>query len=186
MFIVSAPSGAGKSSLCQAVRARMRDLRYSISYTTRRPRAQEVDGVHYHFVTEAEFRAGIEQGRWAEWAEVHDNLYGTAAADLNGILAAGEDVLLDIDVQGARQLVARYPESITIFIMPPSPAVLERRLAARGTDSREAIALRLANAEAEIAARGDYRHIVVNDDLDTAAAELEAIIRCCRQARKQK
>ena len=185
MFIVSAPSGAGKSSLCQAVRSRMSDLRYSVSYTTRPARAGESDGVDYHFISREEFRAGIERGRWAEWAEVHDNLYGTAAADLNRILDAGEDTLLDVDVQGARQLLARYPDSVTIFVLPPSLAVLEQRLADRGTDSGRDIELRLQNAKAEIAAQKEYRHIIVNDDLKTAVEELEAIIRRCRKARKK-
>ena len=176
LFIVSAPSGAGKTTLCQAVRKRMPDLHYSISYTTRPRRDDELDGVHYRFISESEFRKGIQRGRWAEWASVHGNLYGTDAADLNRILEAGGDILLDIDVQGARQLIRRYPHSVTIFILPPSFEILEQRLAARATDNEAAVALRLQNAKAEIAAKDEYGHVLVNDDLDGAVAELEAVI----------
>lgn len=176
LFIVSAPSGAGKSTLCQSVRERLADLRYSISYTTRAIRKNEVDGVHYHFISEAEFRDGIDHGRWAEWAAVHDNLYGTAAMDLNRVLDGGGDILLDLDVQGARQLIARYPQSVTIFILPPSLEILEERLAARGTDSKESIDLRMRNAAIEIATKDEYHHLIINDDVEKAAAELEEII----------
>ena len=177
LFIVSAPSGAGKSTLCKAVRGRLPDLHYSISYTTRAMRPDEVDGVHYHFISTDEFREGIRQNRWAEWATVHDNLYGTAMADLNRILAAGGDILLDIDVQGARQLVERFPDCVTVFILPPSMEILEQRLADRATDLKETISLRLKNAEKEIAAKDDYQHIIVNEDLDKAVNALEEIIR---------
>ena len=177
LFIVSAPSGAGKSTLCQAVRERVTGLHYSISYTTRAMRPGEVQGVHYHFISENEFREGIRLNRWAEWASVHEHLYGTAAADLNRIMAAGGDILLDIDVQGARQLVERYPDSVTIFILPPSMEILKQRLAGRATDLNETIALRLKNAEKEIAAKDEYQHIIINEDLDKAVDELEKIIR---------
>jgi guanylate kinase len=182
LFIVSAPSGAGKSTLCQAVRERLTDLHYSISYTTRAMRPNEVQGVHYHFISENEFREGIRQNRWAEWAPVHDHLYGTAIADLNRIMAAGGDILLDIDVQGARQLVERYPDCVTIFILPPSMEILEQRLADRATDLNETIALRLKNAEKEIAAKDGYQHIIINEDLDKAVDELEKIIRLNRNS----
>ena len=180
LFIVSAPSGAGKSTLCNAVRERLTDLHYSISYTTRPIRAKEVDGVHYYFISESEFREGIQQDRWAEWAAVHDNLYGTALADLKQIMADGGDILLDIDVQGARQLVQRFPDSVTVFVLPPSMEILKQRLADRATDLKETIALRLKNAEKEIAAKDEYQHIIINDDLDRAIEELEDIIRRSR------
>jgi guanylate kinase len=186
LFIVSAPSGAGKSTLCQSLRERLTDLRYSVSYTTRPIREGEVDGVHYHFISEAEFRSGIREDRWAEWANVHNNLYGTASADLKRILDDGGDILLDIDVQGARQLVDHFHDSVTIFILPPSMEILKQRLAARATDHEETIALRLQNAETEIAAKDEYRHIIVNDDVDEALAELLAIIQRHREGRKGK
>ena len=181
LFIVSAPSGAGKSTLCNAVRDRLTDLKYSVSYTTRPIRSDEVDGVHYHFISENEFRRGIQQNRWAEWAAVHDNLYGTAMADLNRIMADGGDILLDIDVQGARQLAERFPDCITVFIMPPSMETLKQRLADRATDLKETIALRLKNAEKEIAAKDEYQHIIINDDLARAIKELEEIVRRYRK-----
>ena len=181
LFIVSAPSGAGKSTLCNAVRERLTNLHYSVSYTTRPIRSDEVDGVHYHFISENEFREGIQQNRWAEWAAVHDNLYGTSIADLNRIMADGGDILLDIDVQGARQLVERFPDCITVFILPPSMKILKQRLADRATDLKETITLRLKNAEKEIAAKDEYRHIIINDDLDKSIKELEKIIRRYRK-----
>lgn len=176
LFVISAPSGAGKSTLCRAVRSRFPQMCYSISRTTRQPRKGEIDGVDYFFVSQEEFLEGISENRWAEWAQVHDNYYGTSAADIDKSLAAGRDILLDIDVQGARQIVARYPDAVTIFIMPPSMGELQRRLESRGTDSAETIAKRLRNAQGEIAQKEKYRHIVVNDRLESAAAQLFAII----------
>ncbi|MFZ0243627.1 MAG: guanylate kinase [Desulfobacterales bacterium] len=183
LFIVSAPSGAGKSTLCQAMRRRFPDLRYSVSFTTRRPRGEEKNGVDYHFISRAAFRAGIDTHQWAEWAEVHGNYYGTAAGFIDRALSEGRDVLLDIDVQGMEQILKRYPDSVTIFIMPPSLAVLRQRLEARGTDSAAAIARRLENAAAEIEKRRRYRHTVVNDRLEEAVAEVSAIISAGRSGR---
>jgi guanylate kinase len=176
LFIVSAPSGAGKSTLCQRLRRRFKRLRYSISHTTRPPRRGETDGIDYHFTTRREFESGIQEGRWAEWAEVHGNYYGTSGRFIDRCLKDGHGVLLDIDVQGTRKLLVRYPDSVTIFIQPPSMAVLEQRLKARATDSPEAIARRLRNAADEMAQAGIYRHLVVNDDLETALAELIDIL----------
>ena len=172
LFVVSAPSGAGKTTLCAAVRRRFPELAYSVSATTRPPRPGERDGVDYHFLSVSDFREGIRSGAWAEWAEVHGNYYGTAAATLREAASSGRHVLLDIDVQGAAQLAARFPESITIFIMPPSMDALARRLSGRGTDDPDEVARRLAAAEREMAQRRNYRHIVVNDDLEAAAAAL--------------
>lgn len=183
LFIISAPSGAGKSTLCQAVRRRFPDLRYSVSYTTRRPRGEEKNGVDYHFISPAVFREGIDTGKWAEWAEVHGNYYGTAAGFIDRALGEGHDVLLDIDVQGMEQILKRYPDSVTIFIMPPSLDVLRQRLQARGTDSAASISGRLENAAAEIDKRQSYRHIVVNDRLEEAVAEVSAIISAGRSGR---
>ena len=176
LFILSAPSGAGKSTLCRFLLVRFPDLRYSVSYTTRLPRKGEQDGVDYRFISEAEFRKGIEDGRWAEWAEVHGCCYGTDAGVLADAIARGQDMLLDIDVQGACQLVERFPDAVTIFVMPPSIEVLRERLLARGTDSREVIERRMAAAEKELRCRSRYRHIVVNDRLETAMAELAALV----------
>lgn len=172
LFILSAPSGAGKSTLGAALRQRYPQLGYSVSYTTRSPRGGETDGVDYHFITTAAFEVGIEQGRWAEWARVHDNYYGTSAQILETYLAQGVSVLMDIDVQGAEQILKRFPEAVTIFIMPPSLEVLRQRLQGRQTDSPEVIATRMGNAEAEMDACHGYRHIIVNDDLKQASAEL--------------
>jgi len=176
IFIISAPSGAGKTTLCKTALAAFTDLRYSVSFTTRAPRPGEENGRDYVFITAAEFEAGIRGGRWAEWAQVHGNYYGTSAEVLAQCLASGCDILLDIDVQGARQICARFPESVTIFIMPPSLEVLRQRLVARGTDRPEVIAMRIENAEREMAQRDVYRHVVVNDDLETASAELIRLI----------
>lgn len=177
LFIVSAPSGAGKSTLCRILLERLPGLRYSISATTRTPRKGERDGVDYRFTDVATFKAGIQTKRWAEWAEVHGNYYGTSADFIDRERAAGHDVLLDIDVQGAAQLRIAYPDAITIFIMPPSPAVLRQRMEQRGTDPPEVIDRRLANAEKEMAQRCAYRHIIVNDRLEAAADALISIVR---------
>ena len=176
LFILSAPSGAGKSTLGAALRRRYPQLGYSVSFTTRPPRAGEQDGVHYHFIEPAEFEKGIESGRWAEWARVHGNYYGTSAEVLQHYLDQGVSVLLDIDVQGADQITQRFADAVTIFIMPPSLEVLRQRLESRGTDSPEVIATRMRNAEAEMAARQRYRHVIVNDDLRQASAELIYLI----------
>lgn len=172
LFVVSAPSGAGKTTLCHAVRRHFGDLAYSVSYTTRRPRPGEQHGRDYYFITSQEFEEGITQSRWAEWARVHGNLYGTSAQWIAETLAAGKDILLDIDVQGARQMLTHFPQAITIFIRPPSMAVLEQRLTHRGTDDAGTRAVRLANAKEEMAQQAIYRHVVVNDDLDRATSEL--------------
>jgi guanylate kinase len=175
LFIISAPSGAGKSTLCRAVLNRFSDLAYSVSYTTRSPRGVEQNGVDYHFISKDEFEKGIAHGRWAEWAEVHDHYYGTCADFLDGELNAGRDVLLDIDIQGTGRILQRYPDAVTIFIMPPSLETLKSRLQSRGTDSPEAIAVRLKNAREEIAQKDIYRHIITNDRLTDAVAQLVAI-----------
>jgi guanylate kinase len=175
LFIISAPSGAGKSTLCDAVLDRFPDLVYSVSYTTRLPRSGEKNGVDYHFIAKDEFEKGIARNRWAEWAEVHDYYYGTSADFLNEELNVGRDILLDIDIQGTRQILQRYPDGVTIFIMPPSLETLKSRLQSRGTDSPEVIAVRLKNARKEMAQKDLYRHIITNDRLTDAVAELITI-----------
>jgi guanylate kinase len=175
LFILSAPSGAGKSTLCRAVLDHFPDMLYSVSYTTRPPRKGEQDGVHYYFIAKDDFTKGIERGRWAEWAEVHDNYYGTCANLLDRGLNGGQDILLDIDVQGMHQILERYPAGITVFIMPPSLETLRSRLETRGTDSPEVIAVRLKNAQEEMAQKDRYRHVIINDQLAHATAELIGI-----------
>jgi len=172
LFIISAPSGAGKSTLCRAVLDHFSDLLYSISYTTRPARRGEQNGLDYHFITKEEFEKGIVHRQWAEWAEVHGYCYGTSAEFLDKGLSAGRDILLDIDIQGTCRILKRYPDGITIFIMPPSLEILRYRLETRGTDSPDVIALRLKNAQKEMAQKDYYRHVVINDHLPDAVAEL--------------
>ena len=175
LFILSAPSGAGKSTLCNALQDRFPDLLYSVSYTTRPPRQGERNGVDYHFIANDEFEKGIARGRWAEWAEVHANYYGTSAETLDRELEGGRDILLDIDVQGTRQILIKYPAAITIFILPPSMEVLRERLESRRTEGPANIAVRLKNARKEISQKHLYQHAVVNDRLENTVAELIAI-----------
>ncbi len=176
LFIVSAPSGAGKSTLCQAAREQFPDLVYSISFTTRAPRTGEKHGVDYFFISKAEFEKRIQQGDWAEWANVHGHYYGTSASFLSQQLSSGRRVLLDIDVQGARQILKQFPDSVTIFIMPPALEVLRERLEKRGGDDLETIKKRLNAAEAEIAQKDLYQHVIVNDRLEKAVAAFCDII----------
>jgi guanylate kinase len=185
LFVVSAPSGAGKTTLCREVRHRVPDLAYSISVTTRAPRPGEVDGVDFHFVDEPGFRAMLAKNAFAEWAIVHGNLYGTGAAALERDLAAGRDVLLDIDTQGAAQLRTRYPEAVLVFITAPSLAELEQRLRERRSDAESEIQRRLQRAREEIALWREYQYLIVNRDVKDAVEQLEAIVHAerCRTAR---
>jgi guanylate kinase len=176
LFIVSAPSGAGKTTLCNALRNRFKDLAYSISYTTRAPRPEERHGRDYHFIDKDEFERGIAGNRWAEWATVHGHYYGSSAKWVDETLKSGADILMDIDVQGARQIVARFPLAVTIFILPPSLDELERRLQLRATDDAATVALRLANAREEVRSKDQYHHVVINDDLDRAVSQLMGIV----------
>jgi len=176
LFIISAPSGGGKTTLSKAVVNRFKDILYSVSYTTRSPRNSEQDGVDYYFIQKKDFEERIESGYWAEWAEVHGNYYGTSAEFLEKGLASGRDMLLDIDVQGTFQILGNYPDSITIFIMPPSLETLRKRLEMRGTESRTTIKRRLLTAEKEMAQKDLYRYIIVNDQLPVSIEKLVAII----------
>ena len=169
-MVVSAPSGAGKTTLCHEVRSLVPDLFYSVSYTTRAPRPGEVNGTDFHFVSEAEFAAMRERDEFAEWAEVHGQLYGTPAKSLESALARGLDVLLDIDTHGARQLRQRYPEAVSVFIMAPSMAELEGRLRERKSDA----------ARDEIAAWRQYDYLIINRDVKEAVDQLATIIQAER------
>jgi guanylate kinase len=176
LFIVSAPSGAGKTTLVERLVEQTPHLRLSRSYTSRPARQGEVDGVDYNFVTPGQFEAKRAAGEFLEWAEVFGNLYGTSAADTERIRAAGEDVVLVIDVQGARKIRSQGVAACRVFVMPPSAGVLERRLRGRSKDSEQAIARRLAVAKAEVAAFDDYDYVVLNEELTTAVDRLRAIV----------
>ena len=176
LFIISAPSGAGKTTLCRYVREHFTDMVYSISYTTRAPRSGEREGADYHFITRDKFERGIRSSQWAEWAKVHDNYYGTSATFLDRILDKEGKVLLDIDVQGAQQILKYHPQAVTIFIMPPSLDELRNRLQNRASDSPETIAKRIENAILEMEMRHQYRHIIVNDRLNDAVKQLLSVI----------
>ena len=179
LYIVSAPSGGGKTSLTRALVPRLAQLgvpaTISVSYTTRAPRPGEQDGVHYHFVDDARFRAMIEHADFLEHAEVFGRRYGTGRALTQELLAAGQDVILDIDWQGARQIKAAVPRATGVFVLPPSAEVLERRLRGRGQDSDEVIAGRMARARDEMGHYAEYDYLIVNDDFERALAELAAL-----------
>jgi guanylate kinase len=176
LFIVSAPSGAGKTTLVERLVEDVPRLKMSRSYTSRAARSGEHDGVDYNFVSRRRFEAMAEAGEFLEWADVFGNLYGTSAVDTERYLAAGEDVVLVIDVQGARQVREKGVEAITVFVMPPSHDVLEQRLRGRSKDTEDAIQRRLQVARQEVAAFPEYDFIVINDELPAAVARLEAIV----------
>lgn len=176
LFVISAPSGAGKTSIFRELLARYPELCESVSFTTRPVRAGERDGVDYHFVSRADFDRMVAEGAFAEWAEVHGHRYGTAKATLLRAGEEGRDVLLDIDVQGAAQLRASGLEGVFIFILPPDMAELRRRLAGRNTDSAEVVERRMLNAVAEIREAASFDYIVVNDDLARAVSTVQAIL----------
>ena len=185
LIVVSAPSGAGKTSICGEIRKLVPNLGYSVSHTTRPPRLGELDGHDFHFVSEPVFRQMVERGEFAEWARVHGNLYGTAARALEGAMDRGEDILLDIDTQGARQLRPRYPTGLFVFVVAPSMRDLELRLRERRSDAPQDIARRMARAVDEIAAWREYDYLIVNRDLDEAVRQLQCIIEAerCRTSR---
>lgn len=176
LFILSAPSGAGKSSLITALLKRHADMKVSVSHTTRQPRPGEENAVHYHFVTVDAFKALIDKNDFFEWAQVFENYYGTSKQAIETQLANGIDVFLDIDWQGARQVRELTPDVQTIFIVPPSKAELESRLNNRGQDSADVIASRMAKAQAETSHYNEYDYMIINDDFDTALSELETIV----------
>lgn len=176
LFILSAPSGAGKSSLINALLAKHTDMKVSVSHTTRAPRPGEENGEHYHFVNVEQFKSLIEKNDFFEWAQVFDNYYGTSKQAIEQQLAAGIDVFLDIDWQGARQVRELVDDVETIFILPPSKAELEARLNNRGQDSAEVIAGRMAKAQSETSHYDEYDYLVVNDNFESALHEIEMIV----------
>ncbi len=184
LFIISAPSGSGKSTLVNEVRRLVPGLDFSISYTTRKPRGSEEDGREYHFTTREEFERMIAADEFLEWAEVFGNYYGTALAALDLAAAHGTDLLLDIDVQGALQVMQTMPDAVSIFILPPSPEVLERRLRnrsqAEGVANESVIETRLSEARTELQKIEDYKYALVNDILDQAASEMRSIVLVAR------
>lgn len=181
LFVVAAPSGAGKSSLVNALLQREPTMALSVSHTTRQPRAKERDGQHYYFVERAEFERGVTDGIFLEHAEVHGNLYGTSRDAVKARLAQGHDVLLEIDWQGAQQIRRSRPDCISVFILPPSRVELERRLRGRASDSEEVIERRLRNSRGEIQHACEFDYILINDVFEQACADLQSIVHAVRQ-----
>jgi guanylate kinase len=176
LFVISAPSGAGKTSLVSSLLAARPSLKVSVSHTTRKPRANEIEGRDYYFVAPARFHELIEQNAFLEHAQVFDNFYGTGAAQVHEKLAAGNDVLLEIDWQGARQVRRAMPDSTSIFILPPTRGALEQRLRERRTDSAETIARRLAEASTDMSHYNEFDFVVVNDQFQQAALDVGAVL----------
>jgi guanylate kinase len=176
LFILSAPSGAGKTTISRKAVAEIPGLEMSVSATTRAARAGEKPGVDYHFLTKEEFERRRDADEFAEWARVHDHFYGTPRAPIESALANGRDMLLDIDVQGARQMRERYPESVAVFVLPPSVEELERRLRGRGTDPDEVIRRRLDRAKEEMKEAPAYDHRIVNEEIAKSVGEFASIV----------
>jgi guanylate kinase len=176
LFVVSAPSGAGKTTLCKGITDSLENLTHSISYTTRKPRPGEIDGRDYYFVTAERFREMVQAGDFAEHAEVHGNLYGTSKRVLDDMIREGVDVILDIDTQGARQIKTHFATAVFVFIMPPSMALLEERLRNRKSDREDEIRKRMQRAIDEIRDYSLYDYIVVNRDFERALSELRSIV----------
>ncbi|HMV00313.1 MAG TPA: guanylate kinase [Rhodocyclaceae bacterium] len=180
LYVVAAPSGAGKTTLVRLLLDAEREVRLSISCTTRPPRPGEVDGREYRFLDRKTFDSMVDRGEFLEWAEVHGNCYGTSKTWIEEELAAGHDVLLEIDWQGAQQVRELFPTAVGVFILPPSLEELERRLRGRGTDSAEVIGRRLAAAQAEMRHVGEFDYVIINNELQRAAEELRLVVRASR------
>jgi guanylate kinase len=180
LYIVSAPSGTGKTTVLTRVLARVEGLRFSVSHTTRAPRPGEREGLDYHFIARAEFERRVADGRFLEWAEVHGELYGTSVEESERAGRDGFDLLLDIDVQGAAQVRGRRPEAISIFLLPPSRGALEARLRGRSADSAAAMQRRLQDARREVARWAEYDYVLVNREVEECAAEVETIVHAAR------
>ncbi len=186
LLVVSSPSGAGKTTLSQRLRAEFSGLGFSVSYTTRKPRPSEVDGVDYHFVDQNTFENMVKEDLFAEWAEVHGHFYGTSFAAVQQALDGGRDMIFDIDYQGGTQLKSKFPDAVMVFVLPPSMKVLAERLKGRATESPEKIAMRLNGAIEELTHYDSYEFLVVNDNLETAYTELRSIYLAagCTQRRR--
>lgn len=180
LFVVSAPSGAGKSTVLRQVLSGLEGLRFSVSHTTRSPRPGEQDGVQYHFVSETEFQRLIDAGQFLEWAQVHRHRYGTSRGEYERAAAQGLDLLLDLDVQGAAQVRRQFPGAVTVFLLPPSFQALEARLRGRAQDDEATVRLRLRGALEEVRRYAEYDYVLVNDDLDDCAGALTSIVRVAR------
>lgn len=183
--MISAPSGVGKTTLCRRLLERISGIFFSVSYTTRSPRQGEFDGIDYHFITQDRFEEMVSADAFLEWAQVYGNFYGTSKSEVLSRLELGEDVLLDIDVQGARQVRRLFPEAILIFLLPPSWSVLEARLRDRGSEDSSRLKLRMVNAKSEMEAVHEYDFAVINDDLSRATEDLKSIVIAhrCRTSR---
>jgi guanylate kinase len=189
IFVVSGPSGSGKSTLIRWVRQRVPDLGYSISHTSRPPRGKEKDGVEYHFVSKETFQKMIDNGEFVEWAEVYQELYGTSVSSLKSQITIGLDVIMDIDVQGARNIRDHFKEAILVYVLPPSLEILEKRLRERATDDEKAIRTRLKKAAKEIKNCVSYDYLLFNDKIEEAVEELKSILiaeRCRKSVRLSK
>jgi len=180
LFIVTAPSGAGKTTLVSGLLERDPLVKLSISYTTRAPRAGEEDGRHYHFVDVPAFRQLRDKGEFLEWAEVHNNYYGTSKGWLEAQIRAGKDILLEIDWQGAQQVRKVFPKAVGVFILPPSVEELERRLRGRGTDSEDVISRRVLGARGEMRHVAEFDYVIINENLPAAIEDLVAVVRASR------
>jgi guanylate kinase len=177
IIIISAPSGAGKTAICNAVVRSSRNVVYSVSYTTRRPRKDEKNGREYFFVNKTEFKSMIEEGKFAEWAEVHGNYYGTSKLFLDKMLNTKKNILMDIDIQGGMNIKKQYPGACTIFVMPSDLKTLKERLVSRNKDHRKAIEMRLGNAVEEVKSVQKYEYLVINEELNKAVVAVKTIIK---------
>jgi guanylate kinase len=189
LFVLSGPSGSGKSTLIREVRQKVPDLGYSISHTSRPPRGQEKNGAEYHFVSKENFQKMIDNGEFVEWAQVYHDLYGTSVSSLKSQITIGLDVIMDIDVQGARNIKDHFKDAILIYVLPPSLEILEKRLRDRGTDDEQAIRTRVKKAAQEIKNCVSYDYLLFNDKLDQGVEELKAILiaeRCRKSVRLAK
>jgi guanylate kinase len=186
IFVITAPSGTGKTTIIDRVRKDMKGVGYSISHTTRKSRQGEVNGYHYYFVDRVEFERMIKAHEFVEWAVVYEQLYGTSISSVNKGLSSGKDLLMDLDIQGAKEIKRRFPESLSIFVLPPTIEILEERLKRRSTNDKMSTDIRMKKAVEEIQGCRDYDFIVVNDDLKHAAREIEAIIIAQRAKKKRR
>jgi guanylate kinase len=186
IFVITAPSGTGKTTIIRAAREKLSGIGYCVSHTTRKPRDGETEGTHYHFVTRKDFEKMIDEHQFVEWAHVYGHLYGTSYSSMESELPSGEDLLLDLDIQGTEAIKRYFPESLSIFILPPSMEILEQRLRGRATNGREDVDLRMKKAEEEIRRCGEYDFIVINDELAQTVKEIEAIILSQRARAKRR